>query len=262
MKMAEIYFCPTCSEQINMNFAVCPQCGTDVSAITHVKSKSATKKVEEKEEDNEEEEEVPVKKSVAKEPVATTKTGSGIGRWLYAILTTAIIYGAVWLYNNYHSNPEIKKIISEVADKGKETYPDQTSSENKEVYSDPLTDAVNDESPVSVKLEDFIGEWQNVNDEFDGHEVIKQNNIVIKKDNAGKMFLVFKGYESNAENNNYAWSKFTGNKVTCISTSKKDSEEKGAIALELSTNKDLLTFSILDKVSMNVEESRKMKRVK
>lgn len=242
--MPEIYFCPNCSEQINMSNAVCPHCGTDISPITRVKSKSTSNKVEELE-DKKIEKRKTERKGIPNEPISKPKSGVRFRKWLYALFSAGLIWFGTWLYNNFYSSPEIKNIFSKILNltKGNNESTDTTKT------------------IVPIQPEDFIGEWTNTDEKYSGKQKADENNIIIAKKSTGEIFVVFKRREETSNKYNYIWTIKSANSATCMSVSKKNPSKKGLIELVLSAEKDYLTFSILDVNTGEIVETRLMKRV-
>jgi hypothetical protein len=269
--MKEMFYCPGCGEAIDMTHAICSTCGTDISALTGVKKRGSssvrplkdediTDKDEEvdEEEDVEKEEEVEEEEDVEERPVKAKnvpaqKKGGAFGRWFKRLLMVGIAALGIWAYQQVGGIEGLQKMFS--ADGNPIT--EQTTVES---YSDIN---VNSEAGKSaVTMDDFAGDWNPESLNPGSTDRMASEHIIIRRDGAGTMVIYFIGYENAADLLNYRWGTLKGRQVQCAMSYKDNAENVGIVLLELSADKNMLSYSTLDGATSKVMNTHKFQRVR
>lgn len=260
--MKELFYCPGCGGVIDMTHAFCSACRTDISAITGVKRKdSSTVRPPEAEElnntvaddeDVEDEEELKEPLPEKEQKVEVRKKGGGFGRWLKRILVAGTIALGVWGYQQVGGVKGLKNLISGDGNSAME----QTANSNPDMTVNP------DVAPTEVNMIDFAGEWNPESLNPGSTDRMANEHIIIRPDESGTLVIYFLGYENATDLLNYDWSSLEGRKVQCKMSYKDNPENAGLVLLELSADKNILSYSTLDKETSKVKNTHKFQRVR
>ena len=288
--MKELFFCPDCGCIIDMNAAVCSACGSDVSVLTGVKPKgtqpdrprpetggSVENEEADEEEEIDEEEKIEEKHTYPSAKALAQRQGCALGRWFKRMLFVALSAFGVWIYQQVGGIEGMKSLLSSDGKTVTEqSLEGQSSAEGSPVTDQPgtvqpgtvqpagdkLTDLVNspEGGTEAITIGDFAGEWNPENLNPGSTARMSNEHIIIKRDGEGTMVICFTGYESSADLLNYKWSALKGRKVLCKMTYKDNAENAGVVLMELSADKEMLSYSTLDGTTLKVKNTHKFKR--